>query len=397
MEIVLATHGFASFGGSETYLLTVAEQLRRFAHGVTIHAAVAGEMAEHAAGRGLAVAVDEDELPERCDVVLAQDSVMAYALAERWPGTPQVFRAPSDVHDFQLPPALPGPVAAVVVLSERMARHVAALDTEHEVVRLRQPVDTARFAPRGDIAPRPRRAVLLGNYLTGTRRRALEDAWGIECVPIGAHGAATASPEDAIAEADVVVGKARALLEGMACGRAAYLLDLVGGDGWVTPERYPAMEADNFAGQATGWALSPERLAADLGDYRPEMGPATRDLVLHHHRATEHAQRLVALFRRVSPDARPVAAPRRELARLLALQWKAEGEAANLRRVLAMRADELEQERARHDRTAAHAEWLEGRIEDLEAEIAGLRARLETRRVRAGIALGRAADRVRGR
>jgi hypothetical protein len=397
VEIVLATHGFASFGGSETYLLTVAEQLRRLGHGVTIHAAVAGEMAEHAAGRGLAVAVDEDELPDRCDVVLAQDSVMAYALADRWPGTPQVFRAPSDVHDFQLPPALPGPVAAVVVLSDRMARHVAALDAEHEVVRLHQPVDTARFAPRGDIAPRPRRAVLLGNYLTGTRRRALEDAWGIECVPIGLHGAASARPEDAIADADIVVGKARALLEGMACGRAAYLLDVAGGDGWVTPERYPAMEADNFAGQATGWALSPERLAADLADYRPEMGPVNRDLAQRHHRASDHAHALVALFRRVSPDARPIAAPRRELARVLALQWKAEGEAANLRRALAVRADELEHERARHDRTLQHAEWLDGRIEDLERQLSRLRRLVTTRRVRTALALGRAADRVRGR
>ena len=36
MNVALATLGFASPGGSETYVLTVAEQLKRLGHGVTI-------------------------------------------------------------------------------------------------------------------------------------------------------------------------------------------------------------------------------------------------------------------------------------------------------------------------------------------------------------------------
>ena len=92
----------------------------------------------------------------------------------------------------------------------------------------------------------------------------------------------------------------------MACGRAAYVLDVVGGDGWVTEERYPAMEADNFSGQATEWSLDRERLIADLADYRPDMGQVNRDLVLTHHDARSHAYALVALFRRLSPRPEPV-------------------------------------------------------------------------------------------
>ena len=74
-------------------------------------------------------------LPAGCDVILVQDSALAYELADRWPSTPQVFRACSYVYDFQFPAQLPGTVAAVVVLNDRMARHVAALDQEHDVVR----------------------------------------------------------------------------------------------------------------------------------------------------------------------------------------------------------------------------------------------------------------------
>jgi hypothetical protein len=107
MEIVLATNGLAGIGGSETYLLTVAEQLQRLGHAVTVHAATGGAMSDFMAGRGLPVTIGERGLPDACEAILVQDAAMAYALAERWPETPQVFRCPSALHHFQFLPSSP--------------------------------------------------------------------------------------------------------------------------------------------------------------------------------------------------------------------------------------------------------------------------------------------------
>jgi hypothetical protein len=369
MEIVLATTGLAGIGGSETYLLTVAEQLQRLGHAVTVHATTGGAMSEFMAGRGIPVAIGERALPDACEAILVQDAAMAYALADRWPETPQVFRCPSALHDFQFPPQLPGVVAAVVVCSDRMLRHVEALAGEREIVRLRHPVDTRRLSPRGEIRERPRRAILLGNYVSGRRRELIVEAWGsagVECETVGIHGEATPEPASAIAAADIVVGKARAILDAMACGRAAYVLDVVGGDGWVTEARYPAMEADNFAGQATDWSLGRERLLADLADYRPDMGQANRDLVLAHHDARSHAYALVELFRRLGRRPEPAAGPLRELARLVRLQWATEQDAMSLRQALA-------EERKRAVIAETYAASLAEERHRLEAEIALLR------------------------
>jgi hypothetical protein len=374
MEIVLATNGLAGIGGSETYLLTVAEQLQRLGHAVTVHAVTGGTMSDAMAGRGIPVAIGERDLPERCDAILVQDAAMAYALADRWPETPQVFRAPSALHEFQFPPQLAGVVAAVVTCSDRMLDHVRSLAGEREVVRLRHPVDTKRLSPRGEIRERPRRAVLLGNYVSGRRRELIVEAWGsagVECVTVGIHGTPEAEPASAIAAADIVVGKARAILDAMACGRAAYVLDIAGGDGWVTEDRYPAMEADNFAGQTTDWSV--ERLADDLAGYDPAMGQANRDLVLAHHDAADHAQALVALFRRLSPRAEPATGPLRELARLVRLQWASDQDVIALRQALL-------EERARAVVAEEYAASLEVERQRLDAEIARL---TEPRRWRA--------------
>ena len=206
MKIVLANCSFVDVGGSETYLLTVAEALQRLGHEVTIY----GAMADLATARGVPMAREPGELPPGCDVVLAQDGVMAYELGGRWPDTPQVFVAHSPIFDLQLPPLISGIASAIVVLCDRVEQRVRATDIPHEIVRLRQPIDAERLMPRGAPRSRPQRALLLGNYLQADVRRVIVDAWtnaGIEIVQVGRPTTELVNPEPEIAKADIVVGK----------------------------------------------------------------------------------------------------------------------------------------------------------------------------------------------
>ena len=98
----------------------------------------------------------------------------------------------------------------------------------------------------------------------------------------------------AVADADIVVAKSRAAVDALACGRALYVYDFFGGDGWVTPETYPQLEADNFAGLATGRTIGVAGLARDLADYDPSMGTVNRDLAVQHHGARDHVMRLLS-------------------------------------------------------------------------------------------------------
>jgi len=361
VEIVIGTYHLG-LGGTETYTLAVTEQLQRLGHDLTIFGVQPGPAAEIARDRGLEVRVREDELPLQCDLVFAQDAPTAYQLVARYPRTPLVCVAHADEYDFGTPPQLPGLIQAVVALNERVARHVRSLGTVPEVVRLRQPVDVKRFYPRIALHEQPRRAVLLGNWVQADRRRlvlrACADA-GIECREHGAtSGSYTRQPELELAAADIVFGKARVIVEAMASGRAAYVFDHNGGDGWVTPERYELLEADNFGGQAEAVATDSARLDLDLAAYDPGMGPANRDLAVANHSASRHAHELVALFKRLAPRTERVDAPLREMSRLARLQWVSEGRVLDLSaQVLHLRA-ELEQLQARDTRPLRPREFV---------------------------------------
>ncbi len=352
MEIVLSTQHFASIGGAETYLLTVAEQLERLGHGVIVHAQELGEMSEEARSRGVRVVGDIESLPAGCDVILVQDAVTSHLLAARYPDTPQVFVSHGIGLDVSLPPQLPGLVSTVVAMNDRVKSRAEAAAAGHRVVRLRQPIDLDRFSPRAPIQPQARRVLLLGNYLRGPRRDALLGICAeleLECLQIGAHGKASHThPEIALADADIVVGYGRSALEGMASGRAVYVYDHSGGDGWVTPASYPLLEANGFAGTATGDAIDRERLRADLRAYDPDMGLTNRELARVHHDAIRHTSELVKLLADAAPPVRFEQQPLEEIARLRRLQWQVEGRAALLRtenEELRERVDGLQREK----------------------------------------------------
>jgi hypothetical protein len=334
MEIVLGTLEFGPIGGAATYLTTVAGQLQLLGHGVTIYAEEVGDLARAAEERGLRVAVGERALPEDCDVIYAQDAPSAYLLADRYPGRPQAFCMHAGGTEFTrwVPPQLPGVVGAIVVLHERLEQQATALAERPEIVRLRQPVDLTRFAPRTGTNEPARRALLLGNYLATDRRELVLSACeraGLECMERGRYAERSSlAPEQEINQVDIVIGEGRSIVEAMACGRAAFVYGQLGGEGWVTSESYPGLEAINFAGVSDGGSqVVPEQLAASLGEYRRSMGTANRDLARLHHSASRHTEELVGLFERLGPTRPPDDAPLRELGRMARVQWHAESRA----------------------------------------------------------------------
>jgi hypothetical protein len=280
MEIVLGMYRLHDPGGTEHYTLIVAEQLQRLGHVVTIFVEETGAMAELARSRGLRLAAREDELPDDVDVLYAQESITAYRLTARYPKAPLVYGLHAVDYDLSVPPQLPELVSAYVTAHDRISRRAQAFAVTAEVVRLRQPVDLARFTPRANLSEPPRRLLALGNYLHGDRARVIEDACaraGIEVLRVGAqNGDRVLEAERVLNDVDIVVGKARVIVEAMACGRAAYVFDTFGSDGWVTKDSYARLEADNFSGQ-TGTppvdvAQRPRALPAGHGRREPRAG-----------------------------------------------------------------------------------------------------------------------------
>jgi hypothetical protein len=395
MKLVLATQKLADPGGAPTYTLTVAEQLARLGHSVTLYARELGAIAELARERALRVTARADELPDDVDgVISGVDRSLTLELAARYPRAARVFVVHGS-EDIHLPPPVPGTVAATIVLNDLHAMRAAACAGAGEVVRLRQPVDLRRFSPSGRPRERPARVLLLGNYhhSTAGRGQMLREAWagaGLEWLEAGGD-AQTLDVPKAIAQADIVVGYGRSALEAMACGRPAYVHDHAGSEGWITPESYARMEAGGFAVAAVRPPPDSEQLRVDIAAYRPEWGLAGHDIARAHHDARDHAAQVVALIDRLGPgQASEAPATMRAVELMAESQLRAELMAEHYRiesKQWFGLYQGLQEELAR-ERGARHAERveLEGERARLADEVSAAEERLtvfkQTRRYR---------------
>jgi len=423
VRILLGLHAFAGFAGTESYTLTVAEELAQLGHEVVVAAHETGPIADVARERGIAVVRGSGGLPGACDAVLAQDAPSALTLAAAYPAARRLHVVHSDYFALQGPSQTAGAADGVVVLNDRVRRFVEAQAAHPPITRLRQPVDLKRFGVGGGMRERARTALVLGNYLRGpaldTVVGACRDA-GLEPVVRGIHTAPETAVEHAIADADLVIGLGRCVVEAMAGRRAAYVYGLGGGDGWVTAARYAALEADGFGGTATGDVIDGARLRAELSAWEPGMGAVNRQLA-EAHDAARHAQELVAALEAVgTPSAPPADAE--ELARLTRLEWRSWSRyvgAVDGQRALRERLAALEEqaERLRRERDAALAAGREAQercaalddaralaerqraeaLDALAAREAGLAALRATRRYRLAGRLAAPLDRLRGR
>jgi hypothetical protein len=382
MQILLVNQPWQAFGGSETYLLTIAPPLQRAGHDVTLYAPAGGEPAETARERGIAIVTQPGELPEEPQAVITQDGESAYAMAERYPEAVRLYVLHSSIFEPQRPPHLRDTCHLIIALNHGMYDQATSLGLDTRVARLTQPVDLDRFTDRGGRGTKLRRVLMLGNHWGGPGYRNYEAvataaaSLGAEVDLVGAGGRVTRSPEIETASSDVVVGLGRCIVEAMASARAAYVFGNMGGDGWVTTNTYPRMEALGFAGGSDGTAIDADRLRADFECFDADMGQVNRQLAVAHHDAHRHAAALVDLIEKLEP--KPAADPTAlaVLSRLVHVQWETES------RVAVAEAD---------------SRRLRAEVERLTSESELLRAALGGRRYRLARTLGRPIDILRRR
>ena len=303
MDVVIATPALAGPGGAQSYALTAGEHIARLGHHVTLYA---HDSARRRAGRGGG--------PRRRREPGGAPRPRRHGDHRREPGARARARRPLPGRHAVVGRARREPAHAA--RRARRRRRERRAQRPHGAVRRRrarrgrgrpppparrpaplQPARRAgaRAAPRAALRQLPRAPGRAGD--AAARGASADLEWRTAGWP-----ALELDPVDAIAEADIVVGIGRCALEGMACARPVYVHDHAGSDGWITPERYEAVEAGGFAVSAARLPPDAARLRADLDAYDPVLGRAGQDLARVHHDARGHAAELVALAERLAPE-----------------------------------------------------------------------------------------------
>jgi hypothetical protein len=285
-------------GGSELYVRDVARAMLRAGHAPVVYASRPGGVAAEIRALTVPVLNRLDAVTFTPDLVYGQHHLPTMAALLRFPGAPAAYVCHDWYGQNAFAPRFPRILRFVAVDEPCRDRLVYEDGVEESRVRLLpNSVDLERFGRRPPLPPRPRRALVFGNYTKENPHlaalRAVCAKLGVELDAVGEqmHNA-VARPEDVLKEYDVVFAKGRAALEAAAVGAAVIVYSGVRYLGpLVRAEEVERLLPLNFGIRLMGDALAPEELAAraevELSRYDPE--DAARASALVRARAGEAA------------------------------------------------------------------------------------------------------------
>jgi hypothetical protein len=354
MRILIALRQPSLGGGVRGHTETVARELQHTGHDVLIFSHDDLPWRDAMERTGLRTTGSLAALEGHFDVAIAHDQPSAFDLLAARGDIPLTFVWHGNIYDVDMAPQLDDAVRIIFQPYGPLPTRADATAAKARIVPVRQPIDVERFCPLGPIGERPRRAVAISNYMTDIRRTVLTEACaqlGIEIEFFGFHEqrGPTRDPQLTMNGADIVFGKARVAMEAMACGRAVFVFDVFGTDGFVDEHNIEALLSRGMGGSSTPMTTSVDQIVEELGRYDQRMGMVNRDLARHHFPVSQHAATLVNAIEEMlgAEQNVPCNDGAFELARLSRTSWYFESELHVLRHKFSQveyRAMDLEHE-----------------------------------------------------
>jgi hypothetical protein len=260
MRILLTNNHLAQFGGSETWVLTMARELVRQGHEVGIFTHHKGVITEL-----LKDTCTIDDAPEDYDLALINHNTCTHVKAKK-----RIYTCHSPFERIEAPPR---GMDVYVAVSENV-QNTYGLD-----YRINNPVDTTLFTPTSPIRDNPERILT------------------VTAVPLPIPHFTASRTEETMPmlmnSADLVVTIGRGVLEAMSTARNVIVYDHRPHMGF-TADGY--LDFTNLRGNVGGrYHLKSIDWDTELAKYRPEDGDRNRAYILEHHDVRKIVEQYLSL------------------------------------------------------------------------------------------------------
>lgn len=276
MKILLGNNTLSLLAGSETYILTLATELKRLGHDVSAYSTELGFIATQleavnikcfdkieTAGQKAVAPFDPYLKPKsgNFDVIICAHHEITKYLHQQLPNVPIIGIVHGILHkgpQGQIWPEHPVTDFKVnyVVASEEIQRKLQN-DYNLDSVIIRNFFDLNKFKKEGELSASPKIFLVNSNYWGPQDEisRIIKDVslnYDAQLHGVGANYQPSYEMEAIIKDVDVVFGMGRSVLEGACMGKLAVIHGRWGTGGVLTPKSYETLKLTNFSGRP--WA-----------------------------------------------------------------------------------------------------------------------------------------------
>jgi hypothetical protein len=309
LQILITNNRLARRTGTEIYARDLALSLAGRGHSPVLYSPVLGELAREVRLSTIPIVDDLALVGKAPDVIHGHHHMETMTALLRFPDVPAIWVCHDWYRDSDAPPRFPRIRRYVAIDETCRDRLVLEHGIADEQVRLLSNwVDLKRFAARGPLPERPRRALVFSNYaeenaLLGAVREACRRA-GLQLDVMGeGTRSGSASPEQVLPQYDLVFAKGRSAVEALAVGTPVILYCMRHAGPMVRSAEIERLLPLNFGIRAMTPPLPPDALSAalekEIARYDPaDTAEASRRVRLAADRETA-IDRLVALYQEV--------------------------------------------------------------------------------------------------
>jgi glycosyltransferase involved in cell wall biosynthesis len=327
LRILLGNNTLSLLAGSETWVYTLAVQLKKMGHTVHCFSPELGIIAQKLADKDIPsfaeintsgvrpfTTVLEEKVEHEYDVIIANHNHIVAYLRSQFPRTPIISTIHGIIHtmpdgrgnDVPAPehPAMESGVNQFVAVSEEVRDLLRATYNIDSVI-IRNFIDTDVFKSN----KRPRitnlKTILFNsNYQSPDDPevqvlREVAKHYGARLMAVGQEFTTTFDMMTLIEQSDIVVGMGRSVLEGVSAGRLGIVHGRWGTGGFILPETVDVIRACNFSGRnAEGVLYTKEQFIEHIDTfYTKEMLDWGKNYIRKDHNAAIAAQAYVELAR----------------------------------------------------------------------------------------------------
>jgi hypothetical protein len=301
LKVLLTNTHLIHRGGTELYIRDLATALKRIGHRPFVYSPRLGGVAEEIRALSIPVVDSLDALAESPDVIHGQHHLETMTALWRFPDTPALFVSHGYFPWQEAPPLFPRILRYVVVGVFGLDRLIGEFGIDRErVTVVPNFVDFKRFRQRSELSPRPRRALLFGNWATEDYHDAVLAACAERSITLDVAGLSLGTvadcPEVLLHQYELVFAVGRSALEAMATGAAVILAGPAGLGPLVTSRNFDRLRSINFAIRALTQPCDPLLIGAEIDRYDPVETMLVSEQVLRTAGLHQAIDTFVALY-----------------------------------------------------------------------------------------------------
>lgn len=303
LRVLITNHTLAERTGTELYVRDLALGLLARGHTPIVFTTRVGKLGRELRAATVPVIDDLHKVSAAPQVIHGQHHAETMTALLHFTETPAVFFCHGWLPQPETPPHHPRILRYVAVDDTCRDRLVCESGVPEDRTRVvLNPIDLARFRPRGPLPLKPLRALVFSNSIpeyVSVVREACARA-GVTLDVAGAEmGGFIEEPEKMLGQYDLVFAKARCALEALAVGTAVVLCDAAGAGPLVTSEEVARLRRLNFGVRTLRSELRADALAREIARYDATDAAEASRRVRALAGEEETTDAIVALYREV--------------------------------------------------------------------------------------------------